>query len=971
MLRNKFYLISFTCVLSGFLTILASNASASVELVGGDLLNGNFNNQVTPSADDAQPFINTVAWVNIGTGDQNAQATRANLDYDGSRNHVLAGGGVRVAGLDTGHTIAAGEIFDISYVWRDASNWDDGSDQISVSLFVTEDNTIQGIRTDLVQDLSGLSTQNSTYELVDHDAIYTATSDVAGKTLFVEIIPVASSSEFCRLDDFTLEVSVLYTASGPSPQNTQEDVRIDTELSWTPGFSATLHNVYLGTSFDDVNNADPANPLNVLVGPGQEANSFNAEGLLKIGETYYWRVDEVNDLDPNSPWKGMVWSFDSEPIGNPITDVSVIASSSEQDPNAPLRTIDSSGLNDNDEHGSNSDDMWLSGEDPNGAWIQYDFGKVHKLHQLLVWNYNSENEDILGYGAKDVLIKYSQDGVTWTDMESMVLDQAPGNDEVMSAQSIDLTNITAKSVQLVVSSNHSKINLKQYGLSEVRFYSIPVFAREPSPDSGATDVSVDVTLTWRPGREAATHDVYLNTDEQAVIDGNTPIDTVTDTSYSSTLDLASTYFWRIDEVNDAETPTTWKGDIWNLSTQEYLVVDDFESYNDLNPDDPESNRIFITWIGGDDDPANGSQVGHDNFPFAEQATVHNGDQSMPLFYDNNSTDYSEATVNIANLPIGQDWSKNGIRTLSLWFYGDPNNAAEQMYVKLNGSKVTYDGDADNLLRIPWQAWNIELADFGVDLSNVIELSIGIERTGVVGGMGVVYFDDIRLYSYDRQLITPTDPGTTGLQAHYEFEGTTNDSSGNANHGTIMGNPVFEPGKIGQAISFDGLSDYVNIDGYKGVVGDGNDTPPWTVTAWVRTSGNGEVVGWGSDGDGNRMEFRIDAGRTRAEGGGGNTQGDTSMNDGQWHHIAVTVQPNSVYSTGIDLWLDGQLDTRSNNDPDPWHPTADFDVKIGIRYNESGREFTGSIDDVRIYDRVLTAEEIAWLAGRNQPFDRPF
>ena len=116
MLRNKFYLISFTCVLSGVLTILASNASASVELVGGDLLNGNFNNQVTLSADDAQSFSNTVVWVNIGTGTQDAQATRANLNYDGSRNHVLAGGGARVAGLDTGHTIAVCEEYDISYV---------------------------------------------------------------------------------------------------------------------------------------------------------------------------------------------------------------------------------------------------------------------------------------------------------------------------------------------------------------------------------------------------------------------------------------------------------------------------------------------------------------------------------------------------------------------------------------------------------------------------------------------------------------------------------------------------------------------------------------------------------------------------------------------------------------------------------------------------------------------------------------
>jgi len=295
-----------------------------------------------------------------------------------------------------------------------------------------------------------------------------------------------------------------------------------------------------------------------------------------------------------------------------------------------------------------------------------------------------------------------------------------------------------------------------------------------------------------------------------------------------------------------------------------------------------------------------------------------------------------------------------------------------MYVKVNGSKVTYDGDAENLKALTWQMWYIDLASLGVSLSNVTELSIGFERSGAFGGQGVVYLDGIRLYSYSRQFITPVDPGTTGLQAHYEFEGTYSDSSGNGRHGTAVGNPVFVAGKLGQAIGLDGIDDYVNIDGYKGVVGDGTDTPAWSVTAWVRTSGNGEVVGWGSSGDGNRMEFRIDSGRTRAEGGGGNTQGDTTMNDGQWHHIAMTVASNSTYNNGVNLYLDGFFDTRTNTDADPFHPVANFDVIFGQRYDQSSsRWFTGSIDDVRIYDRVLTPEEAAWLGGRTEPFDKPF
>jgi len=161
----------------------------------------------------------------------------------------------------------------------------------------------------------------------------------------------------------------------------------------------------------------------------------------------------------------------------------------------------------------------------------------------------------------------------------------------------------------------------------------------------------------------------------------------------------------------------------------------------------EPDRIFDTWIDGWSDPAkNGSQVGYATPSFAEKTIIHGGKQSMPFSYDNTTTaSYSEATANVAKLQVGQDWTKYGIKTLSLWFRGDPNNAAERMYVKLNGSKVTYDGDASNLLRRRWQQWNIELTSFGMNLRNVTELSIGLERSGAVGGKGKVYFDDIRLY----------------------------------------------------------------------------------------------------------------------------------------------------------------------------------------------------------------------------------
>jgi hypothetical protein len=183
----------------------------------------------------------------------------------------------------------------------------------------------------------------------------------------------------------------------------------------------------------------------------------------------------------------------------------------------------------------------------------------------------------------------------------------------------------------------------------------------------------------------------------------------------------------------------WQGDVWNFTTQEYFVVDDFESYNDLDTTDPQSNRIFLTWIDGYGVPTNGSLVGYENPPFCEQTIVHGGKQSMPLAYSNTEgAAYSEAERTFA---VGQNWTKAGSQTLVLYFYGTAGNTG-QLYVKVNGSKVIYGGDAGDITKVQWQQWNIALPSLGVNLQNVTKLSIGIDGNGASGKL---YFDDIRLY----------------------------------------------------------------------------------------------------------------------------------------------------------------------------------------------------------------------------------
>jgi len=524
-------------------------------------------------------------------------------------------------------------------------------------------------------------------------------------------------------------------AKKPYPAKDATEVSPTPVLSWKPGeFAAPTngHKVYFSENFNDVNDG-----IGAIT---QDANSYAPAQRLDFGKTYYWRVDEVNGPPDYTVHEGRVWSFTTEPVGYAIENITATASSTSEGM-GPENTINSSGLDANDLHSTEATDMWLSGEEkePNRAWIEYELDKVHKLHEMWVWNSNQAVEPTFGLGCKDVSIEYSVNGTDYTTLGTThEFVRAPGLEDYAHNTTVDLNDIAAKYVRLKANSNWGSMD--RYGLSEVRFFSIPVQAREPSPDSGKTDVALDVTLGFRAGREADKHDVYFNSDEQVVIDGNVPVATVAETSYGPlSLDLGTTYYWKINEVNDAETPTTWHGDIWNFTTHEFFIVDGFEDYNDWPPDE-----IWATWIDGYDDPTNGATVGYPapdwdaGEHYVETAIVYGGSQSMPFFYSNTgAAAYSEGKRTFA---LPQDWTKAGVQTLVLHFLGTPGNTG-QLYVKVNDSKKVYDGNATDIAKPLWNQWSIDLASLGVDLLNVTTLAIGIEGNGA---SGTLYFDGIRL-----------------------------------------------------------------------------------------------------------------------------------------------------------------------------------------------------------------------------------
>ncbi len=737
------------------------------------------------------------------------------------------------------------------------------------------------------------------------------------------------------------------SAGGPAPEDGAIDIPRDVVLGWVPGEMAATHDVYFGTVFDDVNNASRSNPTGVLVSQGQTALTYDPVGLLEFGQTYYWRIDEVNSAPDFTIFKGDVWTFTAEPFAYPIESVLATTNALSEAGADIARTIDGSGLNDADEHSTNSAHMWLGRPDDGPIWIEYEFDRVYKLHQLLVWNYNVEFEIILGFGLKDVTVEYSVDGVDWTVLGDVEFAKAAARSTYTANTAVDFDGVPAKYVRLTVNSGWGMMG--QYGLSEVRFLFVPAQAREPQPADEATDVAVDSALAWRAGREAVSHDVYFGTDPEAL-----ELVAATDvaTYAPGAMNLGTTYHWKVDEVNDADATAVWEGDVWSFTAQEFIVVEDFESYTD---DIDAGEAIFDTWLDGWVNDT-GSTVGHLETPFAEQTIVKSGRQSMPLFYDNAGVSVAEAEYTLS-----QNWTTNGIRSLSISFYGAPDNGG-QLYVKINNTKVVYDGAAADMKRPAWQVWNIDLSAVGGSLSNVTKLTIGVEGAGA---SGVVYIDDIRLYPGSPEYITPVEPDSAGLVAYYSFDGNANDGSGNGHHGTLNGGPTYVAGVQGNALDFDGVDDYVSTGKNASALGIGGNNAR-TVTVWVYTRGfaNGGIYDVGARTAGQdfclrTLDSTLNRWRIQYWGGDFDFTYDTAN---RWVHFAHVHDGThtKIYADGV-LIVDWEK-TIDTTDTNPF--------QIGL-YGWPGNYFDGQIDELRLYNRALSAEEVLGAFGQTAPVHKSF
>ena len=544
-----------------------------------------------------------------------------------------------------------------------------------------------------------------------------------------------------------------------------------------------------------------------------------------------------------------------------------------------------------------------------------------------------------------------------------------------------------------------------FDLANVRARTYPncgYIACNPSPPDGANNVPLNTVLKWSPGRSAEKHIVYFgtaltNVDESAAPVNNPPQPQDANSFTPPALELSKTYYWRLDELNDADVNSPWTGDIWRFKTADYLVVDNFESYDRFT--------IYQTW----------KQFAEGYVELSKGLNpVHKCRQSMAFHYYYDNYFYSEAAYQFSP---AQDWASAGVKTLELFFYGQADNDVNaQMYFALGDGDVNdlmpYAGDANDLNKETWQPWRIDLQNLNVNLSNIEYIYIGFRNrpSEPIGTRtGTVFFDDIRLYpsrclqenrpdaDFDGDCdvdfqdlqdlantwldkghnIYPVAPPKAPV-AWYKFDGNADDSAGSA-HGQIHGSPTYVEGVYGRAISFDGYKDSVEI----------TDAP--FLFARIRTAITIAFWQYGTDSIHHTdtlccsdyvyniydPTIAINLGTWKSPGKynwdcgspwsfdsrlSGNHQYKNEWS-GRWNHWAFTKDAG----TGkMQIFLNGLLyDSR----------TGANSIISGITSFEIGSGwyggYDGLIDDFRIYDYALSEAEIAYAATNGTGiFDLP-
>ena len=518
-------------------------------------------------------------------------------------------------------------------------------------------------------------------------------------------------------------------AYNPVPSDDAKYIDTNVTLTWTPGYGAKMHVVYFGEDYDTVANAAD--------GPSQVFTEYSP-GPLELNKTYYWRVDEDEGAVTHT---GDVWSFKTIPdilvtdpnlmgwwkfdegAGATAVDWSGQGNHGEirggtewvdgydggalrlkgQDGyvNLPIGELISS-------LPSATFTTWVNFSNIGGAWQRiFDFGSGTPTYIFLCPRTGTG-------GPMRVAIQTGGGGESLIDAPSTLPSGWHHVAVVISSANMQLyldgVMATSGSTSVVPSdlgrTSSNWLGRSQYvadgyfngSLDDFRIYDYPMSADEiittmrgdpmlawnAKPADGTTpDVREALPLSWSGGEKASQHDVYFGTDADTVDNADTSTPEIyrgrqAGASYTPSEGVewgGGPYYWRIDEFNNDGTMS--RGRVWSFTVADFILVDDFESY------DAGENQVWYSWHDGlgygapGTDPyfagnGTGAAVGDETTgSYMEESIVHSGGRSLPFYYDNNKQGYARYSETELTLTTPRDWTEEGVAELSLWFRGYP------------------------------------------------------------------------------------------------------------------------------------------------------------------------------------------------------------------------------------------------------------------------------------------------------------
>ena len=479
-------------------------------------------------------------------------------------------------------------------------------------------------------------------------------------------------------------------AFNPNPEDgaLHEDTWVN--LSWSPGDFAASHDVYLGDNFDDVVDATHDSAFY----RGNQTSTFYMAGFpgfaypdgLIPGTTYYWRIDEINDADPSSPWKGDVWSF-----------------------SIPPKTAYSPDPADGDEV-----------LDPNDVKLRWAAGYGAKLHTVYIGNDYDEVRNAVG-GMMHDLTTYNAGAL---EVEKVYYWRVDEFDAVETHKG-DVWTFTTPGA---VGNPHPANGEIDVGMASI--------LRWTAADNAASH-QVYLGLDKDTVRSADTNSPEYKGSKA-----------LGDESYDpGLLELGTTYYWRVDEVYNGN-PT--RGPVWSFTVGDYLMVDDFEGYTDDDAAGEAIWQHWIDGFGVPDNGAQVGNLippyceqvivhgGAQSMPllYANEAGVTNSEASLTLTALRDWT-----TAGVGELSL---WFRGSLANATDPLYvAISNNTGGPAVTAYNDPSA-----ATARSWVQWRIALHAFADQGINLTNVDKIGIGLgSRSGLtaLGGTGTIFIDDIRLY----------------------------------------------------------------------------------------------------------------------------------------------------------------------------------------------------------------------------------